>query len=169
MNIVSEDIIEGTWERLSELSIEELDLLVMRLADEQPEIFEYLTTVPENFTDNDNSFVLFMGLLIWLTLGQSGSPLPIVSSELLEETETWNFNTIKEMAELMLESEEEAMLQAEKYYANHHQDDLFAYIAAILSPDAEDELMNEEGLALTDENRPPIFLMLKTTLDCLDA
>ncbi len=168
MNIVPEDIIEGTWERLSELSIEELDELVLRLSDEQPELFEYLTSNPENFTENDSSFTLFMGLLIWLTLGQNGEKLPEVSWDVIEEKEDANYNSMAEMAEMMMKSEEEALLKISDFYTSHHQTELYGYIAAVLSPDEEEDMNDEESLAISDESRAPIFLMLKTTLDCLD-
>jgi hypothetical protein len=170
MNVLSEEIIEATWVRLSELTIEELDELVGQLSEQQPDLFEYLTSNPEDFTENDSSFTLFMGLLIWLTLGQGGSELPIVAWERIEEQEENNYKIMAEMAELMIESEVEAIAKISTFYTDHHQEMLFGYIAAILSPDEEEDMMDEEdGMAISDSSRGPIFLMLKTTLDCLDS
>ena len=170
MNIVAQDIIESTWERLSELSMEELDELVQRLSDEQPDLFEYLTSNPENFTENDSSFTLFMGLLIWLTMGHGGEQLPLVTWETIEEKEESNYNRMAEMAEMMMANEEQALEKISDFYTKHHQVELVGYIAAILSPDEEEDLIAEaEGMAISDESRAPIFLMLKTVLDSIDA
>lgn len=170
MNIVPEDIIEGTWERLSELTIDELDQLVLRLSDEQPDLFEYLTSNPENFTENDSSFTLFMGLLVWLTLGQSGGELPVLTWEILEEQENANYTKMAELAQLMIDSQEEGLKKISEFYTDHHQPELYGYIAAVLSPDEEEDMEDgDEALAVTDESRPLIFLMLKTVLDCLDV
>lgn len=170
MNVISELIIEATWERLSELSIEELDELVNQLAEQQPDLLEYLTSNPEEFTENDSSFTLFMGLLIWLTLSHDGSELPSVNWETIEEKEELNYKKMAEFAELMIESEEEALVKISAFYTNHHQNILFGYIAAVLSPDEEEDLIDEEeGLAISDQSRAAIFLILKTTLDCLDS
>ena len=170
MNVISDVIIEATWERLAELSIEELDELVGQLSEQQPELIEYLTSNSEDFTENDSSFTLFMGLLIWLTLGQGGDELPSVTWERIEEQEEANYKSMAELAELMIESEEDARIKIAEFYTNHHQEILFGYIAAILSPDEEEDMMDEEdGMAISDSSRAPIFLILKTTLDCLDS
>lgn len=155
MQFVSEKIIDDVLEELgdsSELPAEALD----RLREEQPVVLAYLFTENFNaFLRQEKEYLLYLLLVLWEATKRVNQQVPEVTEEALSQAEEANWDTLQDVNSKRFRD------RLDVFFANTQQEDLLAFV--------EDSLLDEEDGFVSKEGREPMFVILKSILDCWDA
>lgn len=155
MQFISEDTIDSILDELSE-DPEKQRLALETLEEEQPVILAYLFTENFNaFLPQEKEYFLYLLLVIWEAAQLSGGALPEVSEEQLSRAEEANWAILQEVESKRFRD------RLDVFFEQTRQEDLLAFI--------EDALLDEEEGFVSKEGREPMFVTLKSILDCLDG
>ncbi|HQU73081.1 MAG TPA: hypothetical protein PKV71_16600 [Calditrichia bacterium] len=161
MQKITAEAVEKGFETIAELSPADTEKLMGAFQSEQNDTFDYLLSVGEDILEEEERETLVLtGMVLWKIMSDHG-PLPKPDAETLDKQEGRQFKLVEALNEgvpgLM-------SISAEKLLDNYPQEHLLALIEdLVLYPDEEDPD------DLQDENRPWLFVFLKTLIDCWDA
>ncbi|MEK7729735.1 MAG: hypothetical protein AAB354_15115 [candidate division KSB1 bacterium] len=145
MQTISEEVVERTWKKMSDLPFEKMPKLIDAMQKEQPVLVAFLMGMSHddlNLAERELQF--YLGAVVWQIMRQ-GTPAPKRVpekriDELIERTE--------KMAEyLMGESDVEMVNSSLKIYENHNQRNVLRYVVEALveeDEELEDEFEEEE-------------------------
>ncbi len=157
MKFVSEKIIDGVIDQLDGLAEQAYESRMQQFADRQPVAFAYLFS--EQFdllTDDEKGYLQYLALIIhesWLKVNPDTDP---ISEEELGLAEERNHEILEASGGATLKK------RLDPFFENTPQEDLLAMV--------EDAVLDEEDLeVLTKEGREPIFIALKSLIDCLQG
>lgn len=153
MKFVSEDVINGVIQGMSDAHFDYSEA-VLALQKEQPVLLGYLFS--ENFkliADKEQEFTLYLLIVIWLSCKEVNGELPQVPVKTFEDVEEANW------IEVTGEKERSFRKRLDVFFAETEQEDLLAFIEDALLDDSD-----ETGVA--PEAREPIFIYLKSIVDC---
>lgn len=154
MQFVPEEIIDAVLDELGasqELQAETLE----RLRDEQPVVLAYLFTEHVNaFLQQEKEYLLYLLLVLWESSKRVNPSLPTATEEALSQAEEANWETLQEGSSKRFRD------RLDVFFATTPQEDLLAFV--------EDSLLDEEDGFVSKEGREPMFVMLKSILDCWD-
>ena len=155
MNLITEDIIEATAEALG--NSEELQLASIEdFAEQQPVLFEYFFSEDfEAFTKEEKEYALFLALVIFGAIKKDYPELATISESIFLEAEDKNWEQLQKVTARRFKE------RIDVFFEDYHQEDLLAFV--------EDSLVEDEDTIVTKEGREPLFVFLKTVIDCLTA
>lgn len=152
MQFVPEEIIDEVLEELgdsTELPADALD----RLREEQPVVLAYLFTENFNaFLRQEKEYLLYLLLVMWEATKRVNEQIPEVTEDGLSQAEEANWDTLQEVSSKRFRD------RLDVFFADTQQEDLLAFI--------EDSLLDEEDGFVSKEGREPMFVILKSILDC---
>jgi hypothetical protein len=134
------------------------ELLVSELSEIQPAVFAFLFTEnTELFTEYEKEYLLFILLTLWqaIRVEVDVNEMEEIDSEELSIAEEKNWELLESVTANRFRD------RLDIFFEDNKQSDLLAFI--------EDMLLDEEDELLTKEGREPMFVILKSIIDCLDA
>lgn len=157
MKVISEAQIETSIELL-DASEAAYNKAVADFKSSQPTLFSYLFS--DSFallTAEEQSLMHYLALVIWHATAQEGTqPDYLLTEEKIGQLEESNWNLLNE------KKGGEFRQQLDVFFDNSSQEELLALVEDTMLEDDE----SEDDL-LTAEARMPIFVSLKTVIDCL--
>lgn len=154
MKFVSEDVIDQVLEELGDDPQRQADAL-QSLREEHPLVLAYLFTENFNaFLRQEKEFLLYLLLVIWWSCQKTAGGLPEVTEDVLAEAEEANWALLQEAESKRFRD------RLDPFYDQTRQEDLLAFI--------EDALIDEEEGFVSKEGREPMFVILKSIVDCWD-
>jgi hypothetical protein len=153
MTFVTEDIIDSTAEALggSENFQQES---IEHFRQEQPVIFEYFFSEDfEAFTKEEKEYALFLALVIFESIKKVHPDLQLISEKVFLEAEESNWEKLRDVTARRFKE------RMDVFFEDYPQEDLLAFV--------EDSLVDEEETLVTKEGREPLFVLLKSIIDCL--
>lgn len=158
MKFVSESVIDALLEQL-EKSPDSAEDMFMELSDRQPALAPFVLSNNEgSFDEEEESFLLYLLMIIWKSHEQVNGPQPVITSEELEAAEESNW----ELLEQLPASTKKFRERLDVLFSSCPQEDLLAFVEDALLEDEEGD-----SLPITREGREPIFVLMKTVIDCL--
>jgi hypothetical protein len=132
--------------------------LVTELSEVQPAVFAFLFTENTDlFTAYEKEYLLFVLLTLWQAI-RTG-----VDIHDMDEIDAEELSIAEEKNWVLLESTEAKRFRdrLDVFFKDNKQTDLLAFV--------EDMLLDEEDELLTKEGREPMFVLLKSIIDCFEA
>ncbi len=155
MKFVSEKTIDAVINQLDGLSDDAYEARVQLLADRQPVAVAWL--YGESFdllTDDEKGYMQYLALIVHESFIKTNPDVDMISEEEIGEAEEKNYTILEAQNAPKFRDRMSA------FFENHPQEDLLALV--------EDGLLEDEEL-ITKEGREPIFVALKTFIDCLNG
>lgn len=157
---ISVEIVTETWQRMSQMSVDEAPLMTFQLKEEQPIIFGFLLFLDDYpLNQHEKELILYMGLVVWQIMKQSKRRLRKVTRRKLEKADKANYGFLEMLAsdsEVDFASATMAMLE------NYPEPEVLRYIIDTIMDEDEYE---PDDLPIRDEYRGLAFVHLKTALD----
>lgn len=150
--MVTEKIIEQQIARLTASNNFADDLQAFSQA--QPALMDYLSQEDTAaFTPSEQELLFFASLVIYHAItAHSGQPEE-VKGEAISQAEEANFLCLQEQSAKAFRD------RLTVFFTQSPEEDLLAFV--------EDLLLDEETDGVTKEGREPLFVVLKSTMDCL--
>jgi len=171
MNKVSIDKVEEIWDAVSAYEPEEISEAIEKLVTEQPDLYEYLESAPDEFSDPEVNFQICLGLVVYEAMKSANPILPTIAWDDLIEQEEANVTMLQSLEG---ESDGDGLAVVQEMYSNYPQPEILGSLSAMLMADEEEDMDEEEAMEMEDapqisaENKGSIFITLKTVLDCLN-
>ena len=159
MKTVSEETINSIQKRMEGMIPEDVTKLVERMGEEQPIILAYLLANGEEMTEDEQGFLIFLGINVWQMMSEGSQPPAKISEEILEETEDKNIKMVEYYGE---ESDAEQWDLAERLVNDYNQHKVLEYVLESIMEEPEEESVIQE------DNIGIFMLCLKTVTDCFD-
>ncbi len=153
MTFVTEDMIDAAATDLGgseDLRLKNLEAFQQ----EQAVIFEYFFSEDfEAFTKAEKEYALFLALVIFRTARKVRPDLPSISEKVFMEAEEANWEKLQNVTARRFKE------RMDVFFDQYPQEDLLAFV--------EDSLIDDQDTPVTKEGREPLFVLLKTIIDCL--
>jgi len=150
---ISEDIINAVFDKEVESDQDNTPFINM-LAKEQPAIFHYIGQEDfELLTEEEFDFLIFLTIVIYKSIKESGVELKEVSVEEIELAEEANWEILNKA------NGNKFRKRIDGFFENYPQEDLLSFVEDALEPD--------DLPVVTKEGREPLFIILKTIIDVL--
>jgi len=160
MKAVSARVVEKTWREMAGLTPAQGRELVTRMADEQPVILAYLTTVDQDILNQDERELLFyLGMVVWQMMSKGKTPPPKVTIEGLDKAEEANLEMLRSLASA---PEEESGSAMARILTEYGQPEILRYVVEAIVEAVENNEIREESSGI-------LMMNLKTVIDSLNA
>jgi hypothetical protein len=147
-------IIDEVTEELS-ASEKALEHTLDLMNQEQPVLLAYLFSENfEVFTEREREFLLFLSCVIWKSVFRTYGSQDTITETHLSAAEDHNWGLLQEAAARQFR--ERMTVFFEEHPA---EEELLAFV--------EDAILDDEESPVTKEGREPIFVSLKSIIDCL--
>ncbi len=147
-------IVDEVTEELS-ASEKAFEHTVELMNDQQPILLGYLFSENfEAFTQNEREYLLFLSAVIWKSVFRVWGRQEEVTEANLEAAEERNWSTIQNSSAQRFRERLNVFFDE-----NPAQEELLAFV--------EDALLDDEESPVTTEGREPLFISLKSIIDCL--
>ena len=161
MNPISAEIVESTWQEMSQLTPESVFPLVDEFSKKQPDVLAYLMAAGGDiFSEYERELLFYVGVVVWRMMSRGDHPLPMISLPEIEKAEDANYNTLEALAG---DSEGDFIVAAENMFRQYNQVEVLRYVVEAIMEDEE----NEE--TISEESKGLMLIVLKTVIDCFDA
>lgn len=158
--MISEETVTQTWQRIAQISPQEVQRYLNQMSREQPAILAYLLTLDgDPFNQNEMGYILFIAMVVWQAMMQSPQGLRSVPIEAVEQADEANFAFLERFLSAGDEDFEAAVA---KMLAEYPEPEVLGYIVEALMEEDEEE-------PFRDEYRGLAFVCLKTVLDAFIA
>ncbi|MCX7855650.1 MAG: hypothetical protein N2556_06710 [Anaerolineae bacterium] len=158
--MISEEIVTQTWQRIAQISPQEVQRYMNQMSREQPAILAYLLTLDSDpFNRNEMGYIFFIAMVVWQAMKQSPQGLRSVPIEEVERANEANFAFLERFlsaGEMDFEAAVAKMLE------EYPEPEVLRYIVEALMEEDEEE-------PFRDEYRGLAFICLKTVLDAFIA
>ncbi|MCB9282555.1 MAG: hypothetical protein H6563_00655 [Lewinellaceae bacterium] len=157
MQAVIEPIIDSVLDDL-EMGKWTVEEVIATLEAQQPVLLGYFFS--ETFdvlTDEEKPFLLYLASVIWMAVNRVHPVEETIDQDLLDNREEANWELLNEATSPRFRD------RLDPFFEQTDQEDLLAFIEDSLVLDDSDE----DEWKLTKEGREPIFIGLKTMVDCL--
>jgi hypothetical protein len=156
---VSEKIIDKHVAKLGALE-GDFDEIVAELKEEQPAILGYLFS--DSFlilTQEEKEYLLYLSLVIFESCVEVLDGILEMSPEELEEIEEGNWTQLNDAVGKNFRQ------KLDGFFEDYPQEDLLAFVedSLVISKEGEES----DDFEISKEGREPIFVALKTIIDCL--
>ncbi len=155
MKIISEDTLDQIVERFDD-SDQAYVQAVEQMESEQPVLLGYLFTDEfEAYTQDEKEYLLMLTTIIFTAIRDTNAgALPPVTVQALSAAEEQNWAKLEGIS---AKSFNERM---DIFFEDYIQEELLAFVEDALADDDEDPIVTKEA-------REPLFVTLKTIIDCL--
>lgn len=154
MKLVSENIVDQIVERFddSEAAYEQA---IEDFEKTQPILLSYLFSEDfEAFTPDEKEFMLMLSTIIYTAVKEENGDIPIVDEKAIADAEESNWAKLEDLNSKRFNE------RLDVFFQDYDQEDLLAFVEDALAEDEEDPIVTKEA-------REPMFVTLKTVIDCL--
>lgn len=155
MNIITEDHFEAAFNKLNDISENEVAAFIEVFQEKQPYVMVYLLAVcGDELTEDEREIMFLLGTIIWQSFGEAGIELPTVTETILEQTDE---NNVQMVEYFETESEDEFTQSIMNIISNHPQGELLEIVVTEIMEDDE----------IRDDVKGMVFIALKVVIECL--
>lgn len=156
---ISPETAEAIWERMADMTEVEATRLMQQMEREQPVLQTYLLAVDEDFTEDEQQEIFFIGIVAWQMMKQSSRRMNKITEERIDKVDERNFTFFNSISET--DPDMESMV--EKMMEDYPEPQVLGFIlSALMDEDPEDP-------GIRDEMKGLAFFHLKTALDAMIA
>ena len=157
MEFVPETIIEATLDDL-EAGKWKVDEVADAWLEQQPQLLAFFFSETfEVLTEEEKHYLLYLAAVIWVAVNRVRPVVEAFDPEEIESREEVNWEVLNEASSPRFAE------RLNPFFEQTNQEDLLAFIEDSLALDDGEE----DEWKLTKEGREPIFVGLKTMVDCL--
>jgi len=153
MDFISENIIETVVEEIG-ASEENFTEALLEFNEEQPLLNAYILS--ENFdifTQPEKEYFLFLTLVLFFSVKNKNGTLEEVKADVIGKAEEENWTMLSEVKSKKFKE------RMDVFFENYEQEDLLAFV--------EDSLIEDEDGIVSKVGREPMFVALKSIIDCI--
>ena len=159
MEPIPEEIVEKTWQEVAGFSPDRAKKEMMKIGNSQPELLAFVTESAKEMGQEVRELAIYMFLVVYRMFQKAHGKIKKISSEEIIECYEHNEGLMER-----LEGADEKFLDRIASVQTSRQPYVVNYVVDALME--EDE--GEDAVALTDEQKGFVFLLLKTVIDVLD-
>jgi hypothetical protein len=160
---ISAETVTETWQRMAQMSLDEVHVIPERMKEEQPYLLVHLLALDDTlFDQNDRETILYVGMVVWQILRQSKQRLGQVTRKKLKRAENANYEMLEFLAS---DTEADFMSASEIMVQDYPEPEVLRYIVEAIMED--DEEVDPDNPAIRDEVKGMAFVHLKIALDAL--
>ena len=147
-------IIDEVTEELS-ASGKAIEHTLELMNEHQPVLLGYLFSETfEVFTEREREFILFLVCVIWKSIFRVFGPQELVKETHISTAEDHNWGLLQDVTSHRFRD------RLDIFFAEHPaEEELLAFV--------EDAILDDDESPVTNEGREPIFVSLKSIIDCL--
>lgn len=154
MKLVSENIVDQIVERFDD-SEAAYEKAIEDFEKTQPILLSYLFSEDfEAFTPDEKEFMLMLSTIIYTAVKEENGDIPIVDEKAIADAEESNWAKLEDLNSKRFNE------RLDVFFQDYDQEDLLAFVEDALAEDEEDPIVTKEA-------REPMFVTLKTVIDCL--
>jgi hypothetical protein len=157
---IAEEIVEKTWQEVAGFSPDRAKKEMMRIGNSQPELLAFMTESPKEMSQEVRELAIYMFLVVYRMFQGAHGKIKRISSEEMIECYEHNQSLMER-----LEGAHEKFLDRVASVQTSRQPDVVKYVVDALM---EEDNGGEDAVALTEEQKGVLFLLLKTVIDVLD-
>lgn len=158
MKFVSEDIIDEFAVLLGD-SEEATSTVLREINQEQPALLPFVLGENEEvFSQSERDLLAYLLLVVWKSARMVNGVQVMIEPEVLSAAEERNWELLEAVSAKRFRE------RLDVFFEHSGQEDLLAFLEDVLSEDDEDTEMP----LVTREGREPIFVLLKSVVDCLE-
>jgi hypothetical protein len=163
MKVVNDELLDKVIEELDTIE-EEFDKLIQDFDKKQPVIMSYINSEAASIlTDEEKDYLQYLALTIFRTVEYSAKiRLPEISDKALSDAEEENWQ-LWEAAKGADFNE-----KLDTFFEDYPQEDLLAFVEDAISEEDPDDPEDDVDF-ITEEGRLPMFIILKTIIDAMNA
>lgn len=151
---VSEQQIDSVIEQSSSDEAAQKGLHTLRR--DQPILLSYLFSEHfKAFTKEERAFMLYLTTVIWKAVNKTFDTTPVITEEQLGNAEEQNWELLQSVKSKNFRE------RLDVFFKDYPQEDLLAFV--------EDALLDDEESVVSNEGRAPIFIAMKSIIDCLTS
>lgn len=159
MEPIPEAIVEKTWQEVAGFSPDRAKKEMMKIGNSQPELLAFVMESAQEMGQEVRELAIYMFLVVYRMFQEAHGKIKKISSEEIIECYEHNEGLLER-----LEGAHEKFLDRVASVQTSRQPYVVKYVVDALME--EDE--GEDAVALTDEQKGFLFLLLKTVIDALD-
>ena len=159
MEPIPESIVEKTWQEVAGFSPDRAKKEMMKIANSEPELLAFVMESSQEMGQEVGELTIYMFLVVYRMFQQAHGKIEKISSEEIIECYEHNEGLMER-----LEGAHEKFLDRIASVQTSRHPYVVKYVADALMEDDE----GEDALALTEEQKGFLFLLLKTVIDVLD-
>jgi hypothetical protein len=159
MEPIPEEIVEKTWQEVAGFSPDRAKKEMMKIGNSQPELLAFVTESSKEMGQGVRELAIYMFLVVYRMFQEAPGKIKRISSEEIIKCYEHNEGLLES-----LEGTHERFLDRIASLQTSRQPHVVNYVVDALME--EDE--GEDALALTEEQKGFLFLLLKTVIDALD-
>ncbi|MGA2319006.1 MAG: hypothetical protein ABSG71_21875 [Thermodesulfobacteriota bacterium] len=159
MESIPEAIVEKTWQEVAGFSPDRAKKEMMKIGNSQSELLAFVTESSQEMGQEVRELAIYMFLVVYRMFQKAHGKIKKISSEEIIKCDEHNEGLMER-----LEGAHEKFLDRVASVQTSRQPYVVKYVADALMEDDE----GEDALALTDERKGFLFLLLKTVIDVLD-
>jgi hypothetical protein len=156
---IPEAIVEKTWQEVAGFSHAKAKKEMMKIGNSQPELLAFVTESSKEMGQEVRELGIYMFLVVYRMFQEAHGKIEKISYEEIVECYEHNEGLMER-----LEGAHEKFLDRVASVQTSRQPYVVKYVADALMEDDE----GEDVLALTEEQKGFLFLLLKTVIDVLD-
>lgn len=154
MKYIDDKLIDAAVDVISD-DDDRYDEVLADLEQKQPAILAYLNDDDSTaFTEEELDYIHYLLLIMWDAVRRVHPNMPEISAEALAEAEELNWGKLEHIESKRFKD------RLDIFFDTANQEDLLAFL--------EDALHEDEESFVTKEGREPIFVILKSIIDCWD-
>ena len=159
MEPIPEEIVEKTWQEVAGFSHAKAKKEMMKIGNSQPELLAFVTESSKEMGQEVRELGIYMFLVVCRMFQEAHGKIKKISSEEIIEWYEHNEGLMER-----LEGAHEKFLDRVASVQTSRQPYVVKYVGDALMEDDE----GKDALALTEEQKGFLFLLLKTVIDVLD-
>ena len=160
MKPIPEEIVEKTWQEVAGFSHDKAKKEMMKIGNSQPELLAFVTESPKEMDQAVKELGIYMFLVVYRMFQKAYGKIKKISSEEIIECYKHNEGLMER-----LEGAHEKFLDRIANVQTSRQPYVVNYVVDALMEEGDE---GEDAVALTDEQKGFLFLVLKTVIDVLD-
>jgi hypothetical protein len=157
---IAEEIVEKTWQEVAGFSPDRAKKEMMRIGNSQPELLAFVTESPKEMSQEVRELAIYMFLVVYRMFQEAHGKIKRISSEEIIECYEHNESLMER-----LEGAHEKFLDRVASVQTSRQPYVVKYVVDALM---EEDNGGKDAVALTEEQKGFLFLLLKTVIDVLD-
>jgi hypothetical protein len=160
MKTIPEEIVEKTWQEIAGISPDRAKKEMMKISNIQPELLAFVTESSKEMGQEVRELAIYMFLVVYRMFQQAHWKIKKISSEEIIECYEQNEDLMER-----LEGAHDRFLDRIACLQTSRQPYVVKYVVGALM---EEDDEGEDAVALTDEQKGFLYLLLKTVTDVLD-
>jgi hypothetical protein len=159
MEPIPEAMVEKTWQEVAGFSPDRAKKEMMKIGNSQPELLAFVTESSKEMGQEVRELAIYMFLVVYRMFHKAHGKIKTISSEEIIECYEHNEGLMER-----LEGADEKFLDRIASVQTSRQPYVVKYVVDALMEEEE----GKDALALTDEQKGFVYLLLKTVIDVLD-